>query len=121
MEEKAARCPLTLRSQRKYFFLPFLLELEPHNTDQENTKSSNEGEQNQDVSVVTVEVKSKELEGENEQSCGRHCSKSHTISKITTAGILSGTPCISSIIISPDPTSFTDSASRVYYVVERLD
>ena len=42
-------------------FSSFLLELQPHHTNQEYTKASNECEQNQDVSVVTAGVKAKEL------------------------------------------------------------
>ena len=98
-----------------YFHSPLLLELEPHHANQQDTKSSNEREQDQYIPIVTAGVESKELVASkfvttNNVEC--EC-RTRTNSMINSAEILIGTPWSSSTIISPEPTSFTESASRV--------
>ena len=98
-----------------FSFSPLLLELEPHHANQQDTKSSNEREQDQYIPIVTAGVESKELVASkfvttNDVEC--EC-RTRTNSMINSAEILIGTPWSSSTIISPEPTSFTESASRV--------
>ena len=87
--------------------------LEPHNSDHTKTKTNNESKKHKDITIIVVRAKSKELADTLVSKLEKM--KSLTSSIINFAEMSTGTPCSVSWIIRPEPTSLTESASRLYF------
>ena len=99
-------------------YLPPLTDFRPYHEYDSQPEARYESEQHEHISVVVVRPKAEELTRPNKNQSGvlkPHRRAQLTVCMMRDAETLTGTPSSESSIISPEPTSLTESASRVYF------
>ena len=90
----------------------------PYHGDEAGAKTDDIREQHEHVTVTIARVESKQLKKINPANLARgeegKQRKERTRFMMRAAETLTGTPCRTSLIWSPELTSFTDNASRAY-------
>lgn len=90
----------------------------PYHGDEAGAKTDDIREQHEHVTVIIARVESKQLKKINPANLARgeegKQRKERTRFMMRAAETLTGTPCRTSLIWSPELTSFTDNASRAY-------
>lgn len=90
---------------------------EPHHCDHADAKTIDEREQYEHIAVIIIRVESKQLKTEfrfSAQKKERKQNKKRTRCIMRDAEMVTGTPCSTSTISSPELTSFTVNASSAY-------
>lgn len=105
----------TLGEKIVLFLSPFT-NSKPDNGNDGNTKSKDEADHDQDIPIVVVQLKSKEL-GKEWVFWKNTFWHWYALTRfiMTIAEMSTGTPWSTSTIWSPESTSFTERASRLYF------
>jgi len=93
---------------------------DPHHGDEADAKTNDEREQHEHVTVIITCIESEQLENPTRRIANSargeegKARKARTRFMMREAETLTGTPCRTSLIWSPELTSFTANASRAY-------